>query len=449
MLRIRKSLSITLASLGLMALPAAGFAFGDPAVRAERTAELAAEVACRWSGLDTAGDCGLDAFDRTEVTDRVVQYTYGLRVGPGEFDRVTLYRVIQERRPYWPRIRPEGVMLVHGDVWPFAGAFMTAVGSGVVSDEQALPVFLANNRVDAWGIDLRWTGVPADAADPNAIMKDWGVQTDMEDIGVALQFMRVSRLFSGSGFQKVTLLGWSRGGITGYAYLGMESQRHPAFRQVKAFIPVDIYIKVNDESRRQYMCAAEQSLSSQRQQGIYSWDYREFITVGELAIAEPDGPSPIIPGFTNAGVVVLDAGIPRGSATPWFHYLAAKLVNGIPEYLIYTEESLAYVHYARAAPHWPNKLGLDGAVLFCDEDDSPFDDHLGDITVPVLYVAGDGGFSDYGVYSTTLLGSDDVETLIIDLKEENEEDFGHTDIFLATEAEQLVWKPMLDWIRRH
>jgi hypothetical protein len=28
-------------------------------------------------------------------------------------------------------------------------------------------------------------------------------------------------------------------------------------------------------------------------------------------------------------------------------------------------------------------------------------------------------------------------------------DFGHADLFLASDAEQLVWQPLLGWLRTH
>jgi hypothetical protein len=28
-------------------------------------------------------------------------------------------------------------------------------------------------------------------------------------------------------------------------------------------------------------------------------------------------------------------------------------------------------------------------------------------------------------------------------------DFGHADLFLATDAQKLVWKPILDWLVAH
>ena len=410
-------------------------------------AELAAYLACRWSGLAVPAECGLVSVERAGLSGQVAQYSFFLKTGPDEYESIGLYRVIEERRPYRPKNRRDGVIMVHGDIWPFTGAFMTADGSGVVPDERALPVFLAMNKVDAWGIDLRWTRVPIDAPDPDAIMQDWGTQADIDDLGIALQFMRLYRLFTGSGFEQVTLLGWSRGGTTGYAYLGQESQRSQALRHVKAYIPVDIFLKTDDKNIRKNMCEIETYYAELINQSIFAVDNSILSIAGDLAIADPDGASPIIQGFTNGEVIVFDGGFPRDSYSPWYHFFGTDLDILQP---LYTEAPLEYVFYARAAPFEPTRLLLEGQIMMCGEGESPFDDHLGDITVPVLYVGANGGIGAFGNYTTTLLGSSSVDTLLISQNPVNEQDdFGHADLFQAIEAEHLVWSPMLDWIKGH
>jgi len=71
--------------------------------------------------------------------------------------------------------------------------------------------------------------------------------------------------------------------------------------------------------------------------------------------------------------------------------------------------------------------------------------------VPVLYVGAGGGFGDFGLYTTTLLGSTDVQTHIVQLQPDPARlfDFGHADLFNATDAPSLVWQPILDWLQAH
>lgn len=81
----------------------------------------------------------------------------------------------------------------------------------------------------------------------------------------------------------------------------------------------------------------------------------------------------------------------------------------------------------------------------------PWDDHLAEITVPVLYVGAAGGFGEAGVYTTTLLGSSDVSVLLVRVQppELVIADYGHGDLFQAEDAETLVWEPLLTWLEAH
>jgi hypothetical protein len=90
----------------------------------------------------------------------------------------------------------------------------------------------------------------------------------------------------------------------------------------------------------------------------------------------------------------------------------------------------------------------------CDDPeapDQPWDDRLDRIQVPVFYVGAAGGFGETGIYTTTLLGSTDVTTLVVALQapEDQPFDFGHGDLFQADDAPSLVWQPILDWIEDH
>jgi hypothetical protein len=66
-------------------------------------------------------------------------------------------------------------------------------------------------------------------------------------------------------------------------------------------------------------------------------------------------------------------------------------------------------------------------------------------------VGAGGGFGDLGIYTTTLLGSDDVSTLVVSLQPSELRlfDFGHADLFQADDAPDLVWVPILAWLQSH
>ena len=108
------------------------------------------------------------------------------------------------------------------------------------------------------------------------------------------------------------------------------------------------------------------------------------------------------------------------------------------------------------AVHQPVRIFLDANAVMCGEQgglqlDSPWDDHLAEITVPVFYVGAAGGFGAPGIYNTTILGSTDVSHLVVSLLGEEEQmfDLGHSELFLADNAEQLFWQPILGWLEAH
>ena len=101
------------------------------------------------------------------------------------------------------------------------------------------------------------------------------------------------------------------------------------------------------------------------------------------------------------------------------------------------------------APWWVNREAFELAALPCNELDLPYDDHLEEVTVPVLYVGAEGGFGRTGEYSTTLLGSTDVTTLNVSLLPQPSLDFGHQDLFWADNAQTVAWEPIVNWIHTH
>ena len=189
-------------------------------------------------GDEAGSECSLAGVTRTALGGGIAHYTLDLKVGAGEREVVGLHRVVAESLPFLPKPTEDAVFLVHGDVWTFDAAFTDVAR------------FLAQAGVDVWGIDLRWTRVPATTID-FAFMADWGLSTDAHDVGVGLAVARGLRGATGSGFGKLHLLGWSRGGMIGYAYLNAESRLPRALRHVDGFIPVDIYLKTDDEEFRQ------------------------------------------------------------------------------------------------------------------------------------------------------------------------------------------------------
>jgi len=386
----------------------------------------------------------------------VAEYGWQVRVGTGERDIIGLHRVVKEIAPFVPNPTSKAVLMAHVDIWGFNGAFLASLSSASIPDSQALPVFLAQNNVDVWGIDFRWTLVPQETT-AFGFMEAWDIGTDVEDLGCALSIARNMRAASGSGSGKIHLLGWSRGGMTGYAYLSGGTQSSEP--HVQGFIPVDIFMKTDDAELRQAACDRFEAQQARLVAGTFHDTTGLLIsTVGTLAITAPDDPSGVIPGLTN-----LQAALFLGTSTfalfapfpppvPSYHFTGG--LAGDPTTLLYTQDPYWIDFLQGAAPYEPVNIFAQGEALICDHDeivDLPFDDHLAEITVPILYVGAGGGFGEFGVYTTTLLGSTDVSIHLVDLRpvEERVEDFGHADLFLADKAKNLVWKQILDWIRSH
>jgi pimeloyl-ACP methyl ester carboxylesterase len=383
--------------------------------------------------------------ERRALTAGVAEYSFKVRVGSGPYDEIGLHRVVKEIAPNVPVRTSKAVFLTHGDVWGFRAAFLTG--------SRTLPVFLAENGVDVWGIDLRWTLVPGSVTD-FSFMQGWDLQQDARDLGAGIGVARFTRAITGSGFDKIVLLGWSRGGQISYAYLNNETQLPPGLRQVKGFIPADIFFKTDDSNLRQAAC--DRLAASRSTAPIQDITGTLFQALGGLAAADPNGASPI-PLFT--GLTNQQAALFAGTLTfqifqpvPFYHFVGGTFdANNLPTGLLYTDPALFFAFEAGASPFEPSKVLQDGDEVVCDQTDVPFDDHLEDITVPVLYVGAGGGFGEFGVYSTALLGSTDVTTLIVNKVPAAQRaiDFGHADLFLANDAQALVWQPVLSWLQAH
>lgn len=408
-------------------------------------------------GLPTlAAAQGIEASqpERRVLTGNIVEYSFRVPVGPGPNDVIGIHRVVQEDAPWQPARAKTALMMAHGDIWGFRAAFLT-------DPARNLPVFLASGGVDVWGIDFRWSLVPGTTTD-FSFMQSWGIEQDANDLGAALAVARSVRLATGNGFGKMLLLGWSRGGQIGYAYLNNESQVPPGLRQVGGFIPVDIYLKTDNEELREAACTRYLGSLGPWQQGTFQNSNGALIaTIWQLATADPNGASPILPGFTNRQAALATGAMtfiffpPGLGPAPLYHFTGGTFdAQGLPDGLLYTPEASLLALEAGSSPFQPARELLDADAATCDDPaivDVAFDDHLADIKVPVFYVGADGGFGHYGIYTTTLLGSQDVTHHVVDLQPAAGQlaELGHADLFLATDAETLVWQPVLSWIQDH
>jgi hypothetical protein len=390
----------------------------------------------------------------------VYEYYYVVSTGSGPYDRVGVHRVVAVGRGR-PIAARDGVFFVHGDSWSFDTSFR--LGN---TASRSMAVFLASKGIDVWGVDLGYTLVPAGTTD-FSFMRGWGLQRDVNDVEKALTFARSVRSRTGSSHSKLTLLAYSRGGWIGYALLNQEAHKPLAQRQVRAFIPVETLIETNDSSIVTRACLFASYGNTQIATGVYDYSDQAAIDLGRLALTAPDQPPPVnilletgtLGAKTNQQAADTLGAAPFLASTllvPYFHSVAGVFPDGdfhqLPTGLVYTDAPVFDDALATMSPFEPVALVRDTSAITCSPGQaSSFDNHLKDVTVPVLYVGAGGGFGRAGLYSLKLLGSRNVRTHIVSFYPANQaaQDFGHGDLFTSRRARQLVWTPIYHWLARH
>jgi hypothetical protein len=391
-----------------------------------------------------------DLAQKTHITKNVYEYDYLVTTGSGKYSQVGIHRITQvdHGKPIQSSI---AVFLLHGDAWGFQAAFMGGIA------ENSLPVYLANQGVDVWGIDLAWTLIPESETD-FSFMKDWGIGHDVHDIEGGIRFARKTRKDGGNDGGPLTLLGWSRGGWLSYALLNQESQKPVAERQVKAFISADNMYKTDSQEGQQIECSYEAYEKQQVQNGVYQEDLTSVQNWGLYAIHDPNGVSVILGApYTNlqASLVFGAAGFQFGGQFPqYFHFVAGDFPQGstsAPNGLKYTNVALLNSFEIGSGFYEPYEMLAETDGISCGDVDLPFDKHLKDITVPVHYVGAGGGYGSIGLYTLTLLGSTDVTNHIVSFYPADQawEDFAHVDLFNANDASKWVWNDIWSWLKTH
>jgi hypothetical protein len=133
-----------------------------------------------------------------------------------------------------------------------------------------------------------------------------------------------------------------------------------------------------------------------------------------------------------------------------FHYLAGHLESGLPISLTHVTTPQWLDFLEASVPYEPFLFEADYCAVLADAAESRYDDHLAQIQVPIFNVAAAGGFGELSKYGTTLLGSSDISHLIVSNGAASPvEEFGHIDLFIAENAPNLAWRPILNWIKTH
>ena len=382
----------------------------------------------------------------------IVHYRFDVKVGPGQFDAIRLHRVVRERHPGQPVHTVDGVLLLAGSPNYFEAMFLEPLISQVIPWDRALAVYLAQNDIDVWGMDYGWALVPAGTTD-FSFMKGWGQQKDSQHTEIALSLARLLRGMTGQGFGQLNLLGFSYGGLIGYTIAGEETQQRRDLRNLKGLIIFDVGMKLKEQEYRDTYCSFAAADQANLDAGVYNDDTGIFLKLlSDLALSAPNDPSDIIPGITNYQAALLFGANPALLNGQFWHFVGGFLdESGIPIGLRFTEDRLWLDILQNIPPHLPVQTDFDGDATFCGKIGMPFDDHLGQISLPILLVGAAGGFGQASVYTTTLTGSKDVTKFIVQRLPDDQraEDFAHVDTLAGKDAKNQVWKRVLDWIVTH
>jgi hypothetical protein len=390
----------------------------------------------------------LPFYKREVLTSDIVHYSFQVQVGTGVHDIIGIHRVVKEKKSGQPIKTAKNIFFQHGDSKDFTGMYLNGVRTIHVADDFGIAIFLARNDIDVWGIDQNWTLVPASVTE-FGFMKDWGIDNQVDNLKKALEIARFARTFSGCGSNALNLSGYSSGVLTGYALLNEEAKLAKNKRVVAGWIPVDCPYKCSDPKGIEGFTAAYQSYKAKVDAGDWV-EIQLFPLAGQAVRDDPDGASALIEGFTNFQTAMyLSAGPVIPPTT--FHYFAPVMEADSPVDFQYVAKDECYDFLIDSVPYEADHFELDYCAIISDAIAVPWDDNLGQITVPVFNVAAGGGMGDLTTYTTTLLGSTDVQNLIVRLHSVGEEaiEFGHIDLFLAYNAESLVWTPILNWLKAH
>ncbi|WP_289055826.1 hypothetical protein [Carboxylicivirga marina] len=378
--------------------------------------------------------------NRKHLGGNIYHYTFNVQMGYGEYDKVIIHRVIKEQRPYRALKTKGNIFMVHGAIQDFEDIFLKA-GALEINEQTSAPYYLAQHGIDVWGIDLAWTKVPMEPSD-FSLMKEWGVSRDIHHTLTAMTFARFIRGFTGQGFKKMNLLGFSYGVSVAYGAASLETQQHRICRDIKGLIPVDSEFKGNPKNNES-ACSVAASHMALINDGMYHYPWGVgFIQLASMTMAAPDDMS-TISGFEGLTNLQMMMAIGSGHDGTHFH-------GGNPFGFTYTDPMRFVRLGTQLSPHMPRLAFYEMVAVRCPDLDVNIDDYIHKIKVPIFFITAEGGAGPMGNYTTSLTKSKDIEWLNInDPKQDTETDFGHADLWMAYQASEWVWKPLKLWLLKH
>ena len=408
---------------------------------AEHIFRLSAALACADRFV---GECRVLQVSRTELAGQVAYYRALIKVGSGNFDVIGVSRLIHEPQEGIPTHTTGSFLFIHGSSAHFRLM--------MVNLRHGLGIFLAKHNIDVWGIDLRNVQIPADTTDLS-FGRNWGFDVQIKDVMLATRIARWVRALTGQGNGGIILGGHSSGAALTYAVANAEAILPKANRDVVGIIPIDWPYKLppwaSDQS--DFSCSVEAvSRDAVTHDGPFFDDNSFGIEMARLARTDPTGISPNGAPLTNLQFLMENAGGLYFWPLYPFHPLAVmRNKAGVAVRGRYSSVAdIIAVFEVVPAYSIANAMGADMFGTSCVTTDSPYDDNLGEVRVPALYIGVAGGFGPLGEYTTQLLGSDDVTKIMMQSLPDADatNDFGHMEPFSAHQAQGLIWEPIRAWI---
>ena len=388
-----------------------------------------------------------------EVHGEVVHYQFDVRVGPGPFDVIRIHRVVREASPGRAAKKMEGILLLPGRPQFFEPIFMQAAAASVPPDQGSVALYLAAHGVDVWGMDYGHSFIPYPTTD-FLFLKGWGIDKEIAHLHIALSVARFLRVNSEQGNGPIHILGFSYGGFLVYAAAAEDSQNPGNLRNIKGIVTVDgsAFKQPMGSAAQLNACNAAQALLASIDAGTYHVDSSASHLRNLEALNDPDTLNPASAGaqppffpafpaftFTNFQYRAVNAIRNR--------MLAGSYTVGPASVTLRFTDALRYVTLGSTTPsYYPLQIQFEGSASQCGGDLYPveIDDHLGDIDVPIFYIAR----AETGFYTTTLTASADVAKMTVNPTLDPSL-YGHADFFLGNNAATEVWQHILDWIRAH
>jgi len=361
-----------------------------------------------WSA-DSKADFTLKGRARTfPHTPGVSEWSYTSIRGPSAFDRIGLHRTSKSElaeHPAWVVLYLPGTNM-NGEV-PFD------------DPNHALTLYLAENGVDTWALDYRTHFVPPKtSAAALAQLKAWNNELFESDIDQAAEF-----ILAETHRDRIFIAGFSRGASFAYLY----AAAHP--NRVQGLIVLDGFVLESSVPASLTTRAPDSNPYADDIGGAHlTFDKRHALL--ELVISDPNAPAPIPKYKTareNLEHVVYDSAAFGGKGG------LANPQGGYSDAVILAKELLTYDRW------WPSVQDQQHSMT------PQLQQSLAHSGIPVIAFASTNiapQWSERVKSSTALTGNADVTMTTLP----NE---GHLDLLVGKHDVEDVFKPIVQWIKRH